>query len=81
MFKWLGNLVDSNEKQIKKFESSVEKINALEPDYEKLSDDELKAKTKEFKDRIARATVDFQQRVDAVRQELQEAKTPINGSS
>jgi preprotein translocase subunit SecA len=74
MFKWLGNLVDSNEKQIKKFESSVEKINAFEPEYEKLSDDELKAKTREFKDRIARATAEVQQRVDTAQQELQEAK-------
>ena len=50
------------------------KINELEPEYEKLSDDELKAKTQEFKDRLAKATVDIQQRVDAARQELQEAK-------
>ncbi len=59
MFKWLGNLVDSNEKVLKKLQPVVDKINELEPEYEKLSDDELKAKTQEFKDRLAQATVRF----------------------
>ena len=45
MFKWLGNLVDSNDKAIKKMQSQVDKVNAFEPEYEKLSDDDLNAKT------------------------------------
>jgi len=40
---------------------------------EKLSDDELKAKTQEFKDRLAKAAVDAQKRVEAIRQELKES--------
>ena len=49
MFKWLGNLVDSNEKVLKKLQPIVDEINGLEPEYEKLSDEELKAKTLEFR--------------------------------
>jgi len=52
MFKWLGNLVDSNEKVLRKMQPTVAKINELEPEYEKLSDEQLKAKTEEFKTRI-----------------------------
>ena len=52
MFKWLGNLVDSNEKVLKKLQPVVDKINALEPEYDKFTDEELKAKTQEFKDRL-----------------------------
>ena len=37
----------SNDRQIKKMHTYVEQINALEPDFEKLNDDELKAKTPE----------------------------------
>ena len=37
----------------------VEKINALEPSIEKLSDDELKAQTPKFKERIKNALAEF----------------------
>ena len=77
MFKWLGNLVDSNEKVLKKLQPIVDEINGLESEYEKLSDEELKAKTMEFKDRLAKATVDVQSRVESARQELQEAKKQL----
>ncbi len=43
-----------NERLIRKMLPLVEKINALEPDFDKLSDDELRAKTPEFKGRLAR---------------------------
>jgi len=74
MFKWLGNLVDSNEKVLKRLQPLVARINDLEPQYLKLTDDELKAKTQEFKGSLAKATADIQQRTDAARQELEEAK-------
>jgi len=51
MFKWLGNLVDSNEKQVKQLQKQVQQINSLEQEFIKLSDEELKAKTAEFKSR------------------------------
>ncbi len=41
-----------SEKEIKRITPTVDKIEALEQEYEKLSDDELKAKTKEFKERL-----------------------------
>ncbi len=52
MFKWLGGLTDSNEKQLKRLQPTVDKINELEPEFKKLSDDELHAKTDEFKSRL-----------------------------
>ncbi|TNG02248.1 MAG: preprotein translocase subunit SecA [Gammaproteobacteria bacterium] len=42
-----------NDRLIKQYRSVVEKINKMEPDFEKLSDDQLKAKTEEFKNRLA----------------------------
>ncbi len=42
----------ANERFVKKQFKIVEKINALEPDFEKLSDEQLKAKTDEFRKRI-----------------------------
>src|SRR5690554_2787428 len=41
-----------NDRIIRASRKRVDQINALEPDYEKLSDDELKAKTAEFKERL-----------------------------
>jgi len=42
-----------NERQLRQLNRIVARINALEPDIEKLSDEQLKAKTPEFKQRIA----------------------------
>ena len=42
-----------NERQLRQFNRIVARINALEPEIGKLSDDELKAKTPEFRERIA----------------------------
>ena len=41
-----------NERDIKKIRPVVNKINALEPEIEKLSNEELKAKSLEFKERL-----------------------------
>ncbi|MBG7616772.1 MAG: preprotein translocase subunit SecA [Chloroflexi bacterium] len=53
MLKWFGKVTDSNDKELKKLGSLIEKINMLEADYEALSNDELHAKTAEFKKRLA----------------------------
>jgi preprotein translocase subunit SecA len=53
MFKWLSNLVDSNEKELKRLQPLVDDINSLEPEFEKLTDEELQAKTDEFKAHLA----------------------------
>ncbi len=48
-----------NEKVIKEMDPIIEQINKLEPDFVGLSDEELKAKTKEFKSKLAKgATLD-----------------------
>jgi preprotein translocase subunit SecA len=43
-----------NDRLLKQYRKTVERINALEPAFEKLSDDALRAKTQEFKDRVAK---------------------------
>jgi len=45
---------DANEREIKRFMKVVERINAMEPDFERLSDDELRGKTVEYRERLAR---------------------------
>ncbi len=61
MLKWLGTLVDSNEREVKRLKPLLSKINALEPDYQRLTEAELRAKTEQFK-------LDFQQgqKLDAI---------------
>ncbi|HYK74658.1 MAG TPA: accessory Sec system translocase SecA2, partial [Pseudoneobacillus sp.] len=44
---------DSNERRLKKYRQIVEKINALESDLEKLTDEELQLKTVHFKNHLA----------------------------
>ena len=42
-----------NDRLIKQYRKTVERINALEPSLEGLNDEQLRAKTQEFKDRVA----------------------------
>jgi preprotein translocase subunit SecA len=43
-----------NDRLLKQYRKTVERINALETQYEKLSDDALRAKTQEFRERVAK---------------------------
>ena len=55
MLKYLLKLLgDPNEKKVKAMMGIVEHINALEPEFAKMTDDELRAKTQEFKDILAK---------------------------
>lgn len=45
-------IFDSNEREIRKLRPLVDKINSLEPQMEKLSDEALRAKTEEFRERL-----------------------------
>jgi len=45
-----------NDRLLKQYRKTVERINALEPSLEGLSDEALKAKTQEFRDRLAAGT-------------------------
>jgi len=54
----IGNLIkgifgSSNERELKRMAPIVDQINRLEPDFQALSDEQLKAKTAEFKERIS----------------------------
>src|SRR3989338_3225733 len=54
---FLGKIFgDANERYIKSFEPVVVRINELEKEYEKFSDEQLKAKTEEFKNRLGPST-------------------------
>jgi preprotein translocase subunit SecA len=44
----------SNDRKVKAYSARVAKINALEPAMQALSDEQLRAKTQEFKDRLAK---------------------------
>ena len=56
MFKLFKGLLDSNEREIKKLQPYVDEINRLEPEFEALSDPELRAKTDEFRSRLSDGT-------------------------
>ena len=62
---------DPNKREIEKTTDIVAQINALEPEYEALSDEALKAKTDEFRQRLAEAVYGFEdeQEVREVEQE------------
>ena len=51
--KFLRRLFDHEYKELKKFTVQADKIIALEEDYAKLTDEELQAKTEEFKKRLS----------------------------
>ncbi|MCX8957570.1 preprotein translocase subunit SecA [Erwinia psidii] len=47
----------SNDRTLRRMRKVVDQINKMEPDFEKLSDDELKAKTSEFRARLEKGEV------------------------
>ncbi len=63
MFKFLSRLGDSNEREVRALQPTVEQINALEPEVQALSDAELAARTDAFRARL--------------REQLGEILTPI----
>jgi preprotein translocase subunit SecA len=74
MFKFLSGLVDSNEKELKRLQPFIDRIDELEPEFNKLSDAELRAKTAEFKSRLTEATGGIQEELAEAHHELEEAK-------
>ncbi len=54
MFKWLGRLFsgDTNERVVNDLYGMVDQVNALEAEFEQLTNDQLRAKTAEFRRRI-----------------------------
>ena len=75
MFKRLfGGLIDSNEKEVEKLQPLVDSINSLEEDYERLSAEELRAKTADFKGRVREAVAGFQDELKQAKTELEEKR-------
>ena len=59
MMKFLSRLSDSNEREVRALEPIVERINALEPEFQALSDAELAARTDTFRARLRDAIGDI----------------------
>ncbi len=55
MFKKFLNALsgDSNEKELKRLQPAIDEINSIEPDFERLGNEDLQSKTEEFKERLA----------------------------
>ena len=61
LLKLLG---DANEKKVKKISGIIDHINSLEPEFEKLTDEELRAKTDEFKAILAKRPTSDNEKAD-----------------
>ncbi len=57
---------DPNEKKIKKMSGIIEHINALEPEFAKMTDEELRAKTDEFKEILAKRPKSDNEKADRI---------------
>ncbi len=66
----------SNDRTLRRMRKTVDIINKMEPDFEKLSDEELKAKTELFRERLKKAS---RWRV-YFRKPLQPCVKPVNAS-
>lgn len=49
---FLKNFLDDNAREVKRYQKRVQVINALEPEMQALSDEQLRGKTEEFKQRL-----------------------------
>jgi len=68
--KFLTKLFGSNnQRYLKSIQPVINRINELEPSVKKLSDDELRARTAEFKERVARGVADARDHEDRKRRE------------
>ena len=52
MFKFLSRLGDSNEREVRALQPLIDRINALEPEIQALSDAELAGKTDQLRSRL-----------------------------
>ena len=55
---FLRKLFDNNERDVARYRKVVEKVNALEPQFKALNDEQLKGKTEEFRTRVREAVGD-----------------------
>ncbi|KFZ41691.1 accessory Sec system translocase SecA2 [Anoxybacillus flavithermus] len=65
MLSYIKKLVNSDERKLKNYYKTIARINELEPTFEALTDDELRAKTNEFKQRLAQGETVFDVQIEA----------------
>ena len=58
-----------NDREIKRIRPYVEEVNQLEPEFQRLTDTELKAKTQQFRNRLVEATASLQKELEEARSE------------
>jgi preprotein translocase subunit SecA len=78
MFKNLARKIfgDPNEHEIRRLQPIVDEINALGPEFERMSDDELRAQTEAFRAQVAGHVGDLRQELAAAREEWQRETDP-----
>jgi preprotein translocase SecA subunit len=59
-----------NDREIKRIRPYVEQINGLEPEYQKVTDAELRAKTDQFKSRVQEATAELRKSLEEANAEF-----------
>jgi len=59
MLKFISRLTDSNDREVRRFEPTVSRINELEPEYAALTDADLRGKTEQFRARLRDALGDL----------------------
>ncbi|MBC7556704.1 MAG: preprotein translocase subunit SecA, partial [Chryseobacterium sp.] len=68
-----GFLGDKNAKDLKEVKKVLKKIKVFEPEIHGLSDDGIREKTAEFKERIKTATLQFTTQIDATKELIKES--------
>ncbi|MFB6230558.1 MAG: preprotein translocase subunit SecA, partial [Salinibacter sp.] len=77
MFEWIKNLFgDQNERELNKLWPVVEEINEHYEDFQDLTDEELRAKTDEFRAEIQEAVADVEARQEEIQKRLRRAPSP-----
>ena len=65
-----GFLGDKNATDLKEVKKVVNKIKTVEPKIQELTDDGLRAKTEEFKEKIKAATTNFTKQIDETKEQI-----------
>ena len=60
---------DPHQREVKRLQPLVDEVNDYYAQYESLTDDQLRAKTDEFRERIADATAEVREELEALRAE------------
>ena len=79
--KWLINKIvgSKNQRELKKLGAIVNKINELETEFQSLSDDQLKSKTSEWKDKLKSYETDLDAKIeDWKNKEINKLLRPTN---